>query len=108
MKRDEILANPKLTPRHNARAILCKMKISDFTSSVKNMKYHNLCTHQVPPPGIRNILGLSLPFCLQSHRPNQDISKTMSRLRHSVRLKDYFHDKEDNPNFNPILHIPLA
>ena len=87
------------------------MKVSEFTSRVKNMKCHNLCTHLDPPAGVGDILGLSLPFCLQSSRPNQDVNKTMSKLRHSVRLKAFFNDKEeaeekDNPNYIPKLHVP--
>ena len=85
------------------------MKASEYASRVKNMKYHNLCTHLDPPAGVGDILGLSLPFCLQSSRPNQDVSKTMSRLRRSVRLKAFFSNKEaeeEDNNYIPKLHVP--
>ena len=68
LKKDGFLANPKLSPRHNAENILAETKVSEITSRVPNMKYHDLCTHLTPPAaGVGDLLGLSLPFCLQAH-----------------------------------------
>ena len=65
-------------------------------------------THLTLPAGVGDLLGLSLPFCLQAPRPNQDIGKTMSRLRRDVRRTAFFANSEDEPNYNynPKLHIP--
>ena len=107
LKKDGFLANPKLSPRHNAENILAETKVSEITSRIPNMNYHNLCTHLTPPAGVGDLLGLSLPFCLQAPRPNQDIGKTMSQLRRDVRRKAFFAISEDEPNnnYNPKLHI---
>ena len=45
----------------------------------------------------------------KSSRPNQDVNKTMSRLRRSVRLKAFFSNKEaeeEDNNYIPKLHVP--
>ena len=82
-----VLANSKVTAKHNARNVMTKMKVSKITSCVKNMKCHNHCTHLNTPAGVGDILGLSLIFCLYSSCPNHDANKKMSRLRHPISLK---------------------
>ena len=106
LRQDSFLANPELTPKHNACNALKSMRVVDYQSMLRNMRFHNLCTYRKAPPGAAKLLGLNLSFCLQTPRPNQDIDKTMERLRADVRQKAFFCDLLDEGNFNPKTYIP--
>jgi hypothetical protein len=70
------------------------------------MRFHDLTTFRKMPPGTARLLGLSMSFCLQSLRPNQDIKATMKRLRDDIRRKYYFrHELNNDQNYNPKIYI---
>ena len=71
-----------------------------------NMKFHNICTELKTPPKFGRLLRLNLPFCLESPLPDEDIAKTMKRLRGDVVLKIWLHQNADNippTEYNPQL-----
>lgn len=105
--RDGFLADPELSPRHNLQVVLSKMPSCEYSSLMTNMKYHNLCKELTPPLNVGRLLGLGLSFCLQQYRPDQDIDKTMARLRRDVRRKAFFYGQpEADGDYNPKLYIP--
>ena len=78
----------------------------EYQALLKNMKFHDLTTFRKAPAGLGKLLGLSLSFCLQSPRPNQDIDLMMSRLRDDVRRKAFFCGQPENENnYNPKIYI---
>ena len=78
--------DPKLSTNHNFLTVLKQMPQSEYNSMLTNMKFHNLCTELKATPKIGRLLGLNLSFCLESPLPDQDIAKTMKRLRRDVCL----------------------
>ena len=64
------------------------------------MSYHNLCTTQQPPPGIGNLLGLGLKFCIQEKQPSkQKLEEGIQRFKRDIRLKHFFAGTIENPNY---------
>ena len=56
----------------------------EYNSMLTNMKFHNLCTELKTPPKMGRLLGLNLPFCLESSLSDQYIAKTMKKEDTSV------------------------
>jgi hypothetical protein len=63
---------------------------------VSNLKFHNLCTHLVPPLGIESILGYDLKHCVQHKTPQNDAEASLSRLERDVRIRFLHHNNEQD------------
>ena len=61
----------------------------DYFNAPTNRSYHNLCTTITPPPGLRNLLGLGLKFCIRTPRPSPNLPEAIERLVRQVRTYDW-------------------
>ena len=65
------MVNTNQTLQQNINRILLDMTKNQYFNKLSTMSYHNLCTTQQPPPGIGNLLGLGLKFCIQEKQPSK-------------------------------------
>ena len=72
------------------------------------MTYHNLCTNPEiqPPPGIEELLGLGLKFCIQEQRPSDtELKEGLERFERDIRIKYTMAGKSENPDYNKKIYI---
>ena len=100
-------ANIELTLGENVRRVLKNMHPAFYFNKVKNMSFHNLCTHKQPPPNLKATLGLGVKFCIQQDNPIKNVNKTIERLRRDVQIKLFFANHQDNnSSYIPELYLP--
>jgi len=109
------LANPLLSPRHNAHIRMGNMSVFDYFNRPTNKAFHDLTSSSKPPPNLRSLLGLGLgfiptPFSTTSFRKlEEDSSGGFAHLERSLQLRCFFtavgqSDPASN-NWNPKLHV---
>jgi len=54
---------------------------------IKNLTYHDLCSINQPPPGVGQLLGLNLKYCLSSNTLKNNIPHTVQKKAYSIRTK---------------------
>ena len=55
-----------------------------------NMAFHNLCQNATLPPGIANLLGLGLKYCLEAPLPRSQLTglqQSLTRFERTVRIR---------------------
>ena len=52
--------------------------------------YHNFCHNENLPSGTEGLVGLGLKFCLETARPNQNITLSNKRITRAIRIHDFF------------------
>jgi len=119
------LSNPNKSPTHNFNRTLNKIstetsnyntnpdqhdKQSLLSLQPKNLSVHNLCHAIHPPPGINNLLGLGLKYCIATPKPNPDIKQCLRKMAYKIRTKHYLLEKNTNisDNYIPQLYIKLT
>jgi len=62
-----------------------------------------------PPPGINNLLGLGLKYCIATPKPNPNIKKCLLKMAYKIRTKHYLKHKTPNTSnsYIPQLYIRL-
>ena len=98
----------KLTKTQNVKQILGDMTPKQYHNKLTKTAYHNLCKNQQPIQGIGQLLGLGLKFCIQTKKPSETkLLQGIERFKRDVRLKHYFADSENNPEYKKYkkLHI---
>ena len=95
----------------NTNEYLEQLPCQQYYSGIRNMSFHNLCTHNDPPEGVKQLLGLGLKFCIQSRRPQQNtINTAINRLERDTRLRYRFAEADDTDlqmegDYDPKLYI---
>ena len=54
------------------------------------MAFHNLCQNATLPPGIANLLGLGLKYCLEAPLPRSQLTglqQSLTRFERTVRIR---------------------
>jgi len=62
-----------------------------------------------PPPGINNLLGLGLKYCIATPKPNPNIKQCLLKMAYKIRTKHYLNHKTPNTSnsYIPQLYIKL-
>ena len=103
------IADPMLTPAHNASIQLKKMPAWHYFSRPSNLALHDLTLPTTTlPKCLTSIVGLGLKFCpvpsILDRRPN----KTFARFRKDLLTKVYFSGRplKRDEEFIPKMHYP--
>ena len=103
------IANPKLTPAHNASIQLKTMPSWYYFSRPSNLALHDMTLPTTTlPKCLTSVIGLGLKFCpvptILDRRPN----KTIARFRKDFLTKVYFSGRPLNRDeeFIPKMHYP--
>ena len=102
------IANPHLTPLHNASIILQNMPIWHYFSRPSNLEMHDMTLPETKlPKCIRTVLGLGLQFCPTPKFLNRKPSHTFARLRKDFLTKVFFSGRPqvNEEVFEPKMHF---
>jgi hypothetical protein len=86
------VADPTLSPRHNAAIQLSTMPEWLYFSRPSNLAFHNLCVQpstKVPAP-LRALLGLGLNFCIRPRYTSSSQDIQLLRFRREFYVKTFF------------------
>ena len=92
------LCNPDKNKWTNKARIVGDMSPHEYFTRPSNMAFHNLCTTAKTPPGIANLLGLGLKYCIEPPKPYQDLDDSIRKLQRSVRLHFSFANEDSEEN----------
>jgi hypothetical protein len=106
--------DPAKTAWANASEVHLNRPPTALDRQVSNLKFHNLCTHLVPPIGIESVLGYDLKHCVQHKTPQNDAEASLSRLERDVRIRFLHRDNQqeddtddENEMYDPKIYVKL-
>ena len=102
------IADPSLTPSHNATLILQKMPMWHYLSRPTNLEMHDMTLPATQlPKCLRTIIGLGLQFCPTPSFLNRRPADTYARFRKDFLTKVYFSGRpiKSKEEFIPKMHF---
>ena len=91
------IADPNLTPSHNAAHILQQMPMWHYLSRPTNLEMHNMTLPDTRlPKCLSTIIGLGLQFCPTPSFLNRRPTATYARFRKDFLTKVYFSGRPIN------------
>jgi hypothetical protein len=95
-----------MNAKTQALQIFSQKSLPEIDCFISNLAFHDLTPPNViVPPGLKNLLGLNLNFCMTPNPiSKKDLKKSLMELERSMRLKFHFRDKPDQ-EYNKNLYI---
>jgi hypothetical protein len=84
-------ANPAFTLKQNFNKTL-RENTPNLSQQPTNLAFHNICSINNTPSGLKDLLGLNLKYCIASNQTNQDVNKMMQKLAYSIRTHCHLKD----------------